>query len=147
MVGEEVSFLKKTRSVYFVAYSIVIIMMASVVIFTRSAADSIGQPSHGIPWTWPSILFADFLLLLAAGVLLFEGWANLHIRFTETEVIKPGLFGPKVIRWCDVVKVVKVTSRGGIRIVGRGCAISVNPFVFKEPEKLDAYLEQKHPNR
>jgi hypothetical protein len=138
MAGTEVEFARNTRSAYIGGVVWLLIGLFTISSVTWSALRDLG--SAGAGWTWVRLAIADLMVLSIFGGLLFQVWANLQVRFTDIEVSKPGFLKRKVIPWSEVVR---FESRAGIRISSAKERISFSPFVFKEPEKLHTFLEQR----
>src|SRR5882672_9537340 len=134
----EVEFVRNTRTSYIAGLIWGLFGLLTFSAVTWSALRDLGAPKIG--WTWGKLLTADVIVLAVFGGLLYNVWADLQVRFTYREISKPGLLRRRVIQWSDVVQ---FERRGGIHIRSVTRKISFSPFVFKEPDKLYTFLEER----
>lgn len=107
----------------------------------------VDQWAHGrlsvTAWPWWSVVGADIVLLILVGILYWIPLVTLLTVFTEEGVSQPGLLRRTSIRWSEVTRLCGRWSAATIR--SRNKAITVNLWLFKDPNGLVADIERRVP--
>lgn len=94
-------------------------------------------------WTWLQIVIMDILAVLIVCYFYWAILGDLLVRFTEESVSKPSIIGRRTIRWVDVRRIEIQPPLGRIRIVGPDRAISINPYMFRDPSELHRVIRSR----
>ena len=117
-------------------------------VVTRHAirAAQAGAPLTG-QWSWPSIAGWHLLIALMCGLLVWEPFVQLGMRYDEEGVSRPRfLRSPAYVKWSNVETIREFQLRHKpyvLQINTRDESIEINTLFYKEPDVLLRFIEER----
>jgi hypothetical protein len=105
-------------------------------------AEVLGKPASG-----PGVLAILLNAVVGIGAPAWFGWAvyrNHRTTFDNDTISQPGLRGPKVVRWADVVAVRQEVA--GLHVSDGRTTIVIAPFAFRQPTQVYADVVARVPS-
>ena len=117
-------------------------------VVTRHAitAAQAGGPLPG-QWSWLSITGWHLLIALICGLLVWEPFVQLGMRYDDEGVSRPRfLKSPVYIKWSNVETILELQLRHKpyvLQINSRDESIEINTLFYKQPERLVRFVEER----
>jgi hypothetical protein len=101
-----------------------------------------GLPIRG-GWNWTTVIGCDVGCLFVLLAFYWKMYCDAKTEIGEAELSRPSIFGPRRIRWSEVVRV---------KIVGFGChilskdkKIVLSPYAYRDPDSVVSLIKVRIP--
>jgi hypothetical protein len=99
-----------------------------------------GLPIRG-GWNWTLVIVWDTGCLFLLLAFYWKIYCDANTEIGEAELCRPSIFGPRRIRWSEIVRVEKVGF--GYHIFSKNKKIVLSPYAYRYPDSVMSLLRAR----